>query len=62
MANNIFVADNSIPGLSASELYRRATDSIGGLVRFRRDVELRSAFRGADRHTLRDLGLDRSAC
>ena len=60
MANVLFVADNTIPGQSAVELVRRATDSI--VTRFNWSIVDRRAFRGLDRRQLQDLGLDRGAC
>ena len=61
MAFNIFLADNTIPGLSAKDLVRRASDSISV---GRRQVSSadRRAFATLDRSQLRDLGLDRDAC
>ena len=60
MANILFVADNTIPGQSAVELVRRATDAI--VSRVTRTSGDRHAFRGFDRRQLQDLGLDRGAC
>lgn len=62
MANDIFLADTSIPGQSAADLTRRAADAISGLLSPLRGRATRTAFRSADRHLLQDLGLDRSAC
>ena len=60
MANTIFLADITIPGQSAVDLRRRASDVIEGIAA--RSQDLRSAFQGADSRILRDLGLDRAAC
>ena len=62
MANDIFLADTSIPGQSAADLRSRAADRIAGLLAPFRGNAYRSAFRGADRKLLQDLGLDRGAC
>lgn len=62
MANDIFLADTTIPGQSAAELSRRASDAIAGPLSPFRGQALRNAFRGADRRQLQDLGLDRAAC
>lgn len=59
MANTLFLADITIPGQSEVDFHRRAADAIEANGR---TSELRSAFRGADRGILRDLGLDRAAC
>ena len=63
MANILFVADNTIPGQSAVDLFRRAADAVTqGLTGQNRDYRMRSGLRGLDREMLRDLGLDRGAC
>jgi uncharacterized protein YjiS (DUF1127 family) len=68
MANLAFVADNTIPGLSAAELTRRAVNAVElscqGLAscvdNARRQRAVRESLRGLDAHQLRDIGLDRS--
>ncbi len=59
MAFFTFVADSTIPGLSAKDLARRASDSI---TTAKSSTAQRQAFSGANRALLRDLGLDRGAC
>lgn len=63
MADFAFVADRTIPGLSARDLARRAADAItvafGGSDR---QADLRQAFRGTDRRLLQDIGIDRRSC
>ena len=67
MANLAFVADNTIPGLSAAELTRRAVNAVelggqslaGSNDNARRQRALRDGLRGLDAHQLRDIGLDR---
>lgn len=61
MAIFTFVADNTIPGLSAKDLSRRASDSIAAVSRQSNSAQ-RRAFARANREMLRDLGLDRGAC
>lgn len=61
MAFNLFLADKTIPGLSAKDLVRRASDSIGVGSRQISPAD-RRAFAKLDRSQLRDLGLDRDAC
>lgn len=62
MANTIFVADNTMPGLGAADFVRRASDTIdtGGSVPGQ-DSRWRRGLRGLDRGLLRDIGLDRGA-
>ncbi len=68
MANLAFVADNTIPGLSAAELTRRAVNAVElscmGLASCvsaaRHQRALREGLRGLDARQLRDIGLDRS--
>lgn len=68
MANLAFVADNTIPGLSAAELMHRAVNAVElscqGFANCadnaRRQRALRKSLRGLDAHQLRDIGLDRS--
>lgn len=55
MSNHAFVADITIPGLSASEIFRRAARSV---VSF---GKAKSATTGIDARLLRDIGLDRGA-
>lgn len=70
MANSSFVADNTIPGLGASDLIRRAatvfTSTYGSLAsemaKARRERQIARALRGLDAHILRDIGMDRNAC
>lgn len=64
MANTIFIADNTIPGLGASDLARLSTGAVVGAVdgRSRRLRALCRALRGVDRHLLKDIGFDRDAC
>lgn len=63
MADFAFVADRTIPGLSARDLARRAADAItmafGGS---EGQAEVRRAFRGSDRRLLQDIGIDRRSC
>ena len=62
MANMIFIADSTIPGLGAAEISRRASDGIyPGAAAPGRATQLRRAFRGYDRGVLHDIGLDGSA-
>ena len=59
MANSIFIADPTIPGLGAAELSRRASDGIyTGAAAPARASQLRRAVRGLDRGMLQDIGLD----
>lgn len=63
MANFLFLADTTIPGQSAVDLFRRAADSVAqGLTGQDHDYRMRSGLRGLDREMLRDLGIDRGAC
>ena len=55
MSNLAFVADNTIPGQSASEIFRRAARTV---VSFGKS---KSATTGIDARILRDIGLDRGA-
>lgn len=63
MANLAFIADNTIPGLSAAELRHRAVNSVElgsqNSESSRRLRALREGLRGLDARTLRDIGLDR---
>ena len=69
-AANTFLADVTIPGLSRSDLVRRAVSAIqsglglasNGLSLTARDRALRRALADLDAHQLRDLGFDRDAC
>lgn len=62
MANTIFIADSTMPGLGAAELVRRAIDGIyTGAAGPVRDKQWRRALRGLDRSLLRDIGVDGSA-
>ena len=55
MSGYAFVADNTIPGLSAAEIFRRAARSV---VSF---GKVKSTTTGIDLRLLRDIGLDRGA-
>ncbi len=55
-----FVADTTIPGLSAKDLARRASDQIAAVSP--KSSAQRRAFARYDREILRDVGLDRGAC
>ncbi len=61
MSTFAFIADVTIPGLSASDLARsnagRADDGRGS-----RLSTLRRALRGTDARLLRDMGIDRESC
>ncbi|MFQ5468503.1 MAG: hypothetical protein ACE5DS_10275 [Kiloniellaceae bacterium] len=60
MANFIFIADNTIPGLGASDLARLSSGGVTG-AGDGRSARLRAlcrALRGTDRHLLQDIGLD----
>lgn len=66
MADPTFIADRTIPGLSARDLVRRATDALaaasghgGAPVR---ESAYRQAFNGYDRRLLQDIGIDRGGC
>lgn len=63
MASLAFVADNTIPGLSAAELTRRAVNAVElgneGSENYRRQRALREGLRSLDARQLRDIGLDR---
>lgn len=63
MANLAFIADNTIPGLSAAELRHYAVNSVElgsqSSESSRRQRALREGLRGLDARTLRDIGLDR---
>jgi hypothetical protein len=60
MSKPVFVADNSIPGLGASDLARLSMTRTGGPLD--RAAQLRRALRGTDTRLLRDLGIDRESC
>lgn len=60
MSMSVFIADVTIPGLSASDMTRLSGRSNGGLDG--RLSTLRRALRGTDLRLLRDLGLDRETC
>ncbi len=70
MANTTFLADTTIPGLSAVDLFRVAASAIFGgsadhvddYAHEVSDYRLSRDIRGLDRHLLRDLGFDRSHC
>jgi uncharacterized protein YjiS (DUF1127 family) len=70
MAKSSFVVDNTIPGLGASDLLRRASSIFsstygtlaGEMARARRERQIQRALRGLDAHILRDIGMDRRAC
>ena len=69
MPNYPFVADNTIPGLGASDLasliggtYVTGFSALAGGSREGKPGVLRRAFRGVYRAILRDLGLNRDAC
>ncbi len=61
MANFIFIADSTIPGLGAAEISRRASDGIyTGAAAPSRASQLRRGLRGLARGLLYDIGLDGS--
>jgi len=60
MAQFVFVADNTIPGLAAVDFVRRAADAIQEFAGASKGS--RRSLRTLDRHLLQDLGLDRNAC
>ena len=63
MANTIFVADNTIPGLGASDLARLGFGGAGsGLVGSILTKRGLGAFSGTDVKQLRDLGVVRESC
>ena len=67
MAELTFIADRTIPGLSARDLVRRAADAIvaatSGLGSSpARESAYRQAFNGCDRRLLQDIGIDRGGC
>ncbi len=69
MSKNRFIADNSIPGLGASDLarliggtYVTGFSALAGGSRHNKPGVLKRAFRGAYREILRDLGLNRDSC
>ena len=69
MAKHRFIADNTIPGLGASDLasligstYVTGFSALSGGSRQNKPGVLKRAFRGAYREILRDLGLNRDAC
>ncbi len=69
MSKHRFIADNTIPGLGASDLarliggtYVMGIEALAGAGRHNKPGSLRRAFRGVYREILRDLGLNRDAC
>jgi hypothetical protein len=69
MANNPFIADNTIPGLGASDLanlvgatYVMGFAALAGTTKPGKLPLLRRALRKLGALRLRDLGLDRDAC
>ncbi|MEE8505834.1 MAG: hypothetical protein V3S40_06405 [Kiloniellales bacterium] len=69
MSKHRFIADNTIPGLGASDLarliggtYVTGIEALAGGSREGKPGVLKRAFRGAYREVLRDLGLNRDAC
>lgn len=64
MTSIAFTADQTIPGLSASDLVRRASDGLSGFLSgvsqevrsARREAEIAKALKGLDAHQLRDIG------
>ena len=60
MSMSVFIADVTIPGLSASDMTRLTGRSEGGTSS--RLNAMRRALRGTDLRILRDLGLDRETC
>ena len=69
MSKKRFIADNTIPGLGASDLarliggtYVTGIEALAGGRRHNKPGVLKRAFRGAYREVLRDLGLNRDAC
>ena len=63
MANTIFVADNTIPGLGASDLaWLGFAVSGDGSVASRPNPRGPRASRGPETRKLRDLGIDRESC
>lgn len=69
MISIAFTADRTIPGLSASDLVRRASDGLSGFLSgfgrearsARREAEIANEIardlKGLDAHQLRDIGL-----
>ena len=67
MADLTFIADRSIPGLSARDLIRRAADALAAAASGlgsspARENAYRQAFHGYDRRLLQDIGIDRGGC
>ena len=67
MADLNFLADRSIPGLSARDLVRRTADAIAAAASGigtspARETAYRQAFNGYDRRLLQDIGIDRGGC
>ena len=67
MADLTFIADRTIPGLSARDLVRRAADAIVAATSGfgsspARESAYRQAFKGCDRRLLQDIGVDRGGC
>ncbi len=64
MTSIAFTADRTIPGLSASDLVRRASDGLSDFISgvsqeirgARREAEIAKALKGLDAHQLRDIG------
>ena len=65
MTSTVFTADRTIPGLSASDLVRRASDGLSGFLSSfsqeargaRREAEIARDLKGLDARQLRDIGL-----
>ncbi len=65
MTSIAFTADRTIPGLSASDLVRRASDGLSGFLssfgpearNARREAEIARDLKGLDARQLRDIGL-----
>jgi hypothetical protein len=69
MANNPFIADNTIPGLGASDLaslmgatYVMGLGAFAGRTKPGKPGALKGALRRLGAVRLRDLGLNRDAC
>ncbi len=66
MAELNFLADRTIPGLSARDLVRRTADAIAAASGLgtspARESAYRQAFNGYDRRLLQDIGIDRGGC
>lgn len=65
MSSIAYTADRTIPGLSASDLVRRASDGLSGFLSSfsqearsaRREAEIARDLKGLDARQLRDIGL-----